>query len=150
MLLQLPILGELLTMLALSKFAQNFSVLYRAGIPVLQCLQLCRGLVGNQIMANALQDVERRIAEGSTINESLRQHQIFPPMVIQMISVGETTGNLSKTLMNVANYYNREIPRRVKKIFSIFEPIITLGLIGIVGIVALALFLPMMSLMSAL
>jgi len=149
-LIQLPILGELLKMLALSKFAQNFSVLYRAGIPVLQCLQLCRGLVGNQIMANALQDVERRVAEGSTINESLRHHQVFPPMMIQMISVGEATGTLSKTLMNVASYYNREIPRRVKRIFSIFEPIITLGLIGIVGIVALALFLPMMSLMSAL
>jgi len=101
-------------------------------------------------MANALQDIERRIAEGSTINEALRHHQVFPPMMIQMISVGEATGNLSKTLMNVASYYNREIPRRVKKIFSIFEPFITLGLIGIVGIVALALFLPMMSLMSAL
>jgi type IV pilus assembly protein PilC len=146
--LELPILGELLQMLTLSKFVQNFAVLYRAGIPVLHCLELCRGLVGNQIVANALHDVQRSIAEGSTINESLQRHQIFPPMMIQMISVGETTGNLPKTLMNVANYYNREIPRRVKKIFAIFEPVITLGLIAIVGIVALALFMPMMSLMG--
>jgi type IV pilus assembly protein PilC len=69
-------------------------------------------------------------------------------MMIQMVSVGEATGNLPKTLMNVANYYNREIPRQVKKIFAVLEPVITLGLIGIVGIVALALFLPMMSLMD--
>ncbi len=148
MILQLPIIGELLQMLALSKFVQNFSVLYRAGIPVLQCLDLCRGIVGNQVVSNALKSVQRNIAEGSTINESLQKHTIFPPMMIQMISVGETTGSLPKTLMNVANYYNREIPRRVKKVFAIFEPIITLGLISIVGIVALALFMPMMSLMG--
>ena len=148
MMLELPILGDLLKMLALSKFVQNFAVLYRAGIPVLHCLQLCRGLVGNQIVADALQDMQRTIAEGSTIHDSLRRHPIFPPMMIQMISVGETTGNLPKTLMNVADYYNREIPRRVKKVFAILEPVITLGLIGIVGIVALALFMPMMSLMS--
>jgi len=150
LMLQLPIFGELLKMLTLSKFVQNFAVLYRAGIPVLKCLQLCRELVGNQVVGNALQDVERRIAEGSTIHEALHQHQIFPPMMIQMISIGESTGNLPKTLMNVANYYNREIPRRVKKIFGLMEPIITLGLIGIVGIVALALFMPMMSLMGGL
>ena len=147
-LLQLPILGELLQMLSLSKFVQNFAVLYRAGIPVLHCLQLCRGLVGNQVVAHALQDMQRTISEGVTIHESLRQHRIFPPMMIQMIAVGETTGSLPKTLMNVANYYNREIPRRIKKIFTLLEPIITLGLIGIVGIVALALFMPLMSLMG--
>ena len=149
MVLELPILGELLKMLTLSKFVQNFSVLYRAGIPMLHCLQLCRGLVGNQVVANALQDIQRSIAEGSTIHDSLRRHSIFPPMMVQMISVGETTGSLPKTLTNVANYYNREIPRRVKKIFAILEPVITLGLIGIVGIVALALFMPMMSLMGS-
>ncbi len=148
--LKLPIIGPLLQMLTLSKFVQNFAVLYRAGIPVLQCLELCQGVVGNTVVSNALQQVRRNIAEGSTINESLQKHSIFPPMMIQMISVGETTGNLPKTLMNVANYYNREIPRRVKKVFAIFEPVITLGLIGIVGVVALALFMPMMSLMGGL
>lgn len=148
MVLQLPILGELLKMLTLSKFVQNFAVLYRAGIPVLHCLHLCQGLVGNQVVADALRDMQRRIAEGATIHQSLSQHRIFPPMMIQMVSVGEATGNLPKTLMNVANYYNREIPRQVKKIFAVLEPVITLGLIGIVGIVALALFLPMMSLMD--
>ena len=146
--LELPVLGELLTMLTLSKFVQNFAVLNRAGLPVLHCLQLCQGLVGNQVVADALRDIQRSIAEGSTIHEALSRHPIFPPMMIQMIGVGETTGSLSKTLMNVSNYYNREIPRRVKKIFAILEPVITLGLISIVGTVALALFMPMMSLMG--
>jgi type IV pilus assembly protein PilC len=145
---ELPILGELLQMLTLSKFVQNFAVLYRAGIPVLQCFTLCRGLVGNRVVAQALQEAQQAIAEGASIHESLSQHAIFPPMMIQMIAVGETTGQLPKTLMNVADFYNREIPRRVKKIFAILEPAITLGLIAIVGIVALAIFMPMMSLMG--
>lgn len=148
--LELPVVGELLRMLTLSKFVQNFAVLYRAGIPVLQCLELCRGLVGNRVVSDALHHVQRSIAEGSTIHASLQRYPIFPPMMIQMISVGETTGTLPKTLMNVADYYNREIPRRVKKIFGILEPLITLGLIGIVGVVALALFMPMMSLMGGI
>ena len=148
MILQLPVLGELIRMLTLSKFVQNFAVLYRAGIPVLQSLQLCQGLIGNSVVEKALQDTQRAVSEGSTIHESLSHHPVFPPMVIQMISVGEATGTLPHTLMNVANYYNREIPRRIKKVFSILEPLITLVLIGIVGIVALALFMPMMSLMG--
>ncbi len=147
-LLQLPILGDLFKMLALSKFVQNFAVLYKAGIPVLQCLKLCHGLVGNHVVANAIEEMQHNISEGTSIHESLRRHPIFPPMMIQMIAVGEATGNLPKTLANVANYYNKEIPRRVKKIFAILEPVITLGLISIVGVVALALFMPMMSLMS--
>lgn len=148
MVLQLPVMGELIRMLTLSKFVQNFAVLYRAGTPVLQCLQLCQGLVGNYVIEKALQEAERAVSEGSTINESLSRHPIFPSMVIQMISVGEATGNLPQTLTNVANFYNREIPRRIKRVFALVEPMITLGLIGIVGIVALALFLPMMSLMG--
>lgn len=148
--LQLPVLGELIQMLTLSKFVQNFAVLYRAGVPVLECLQLCRGLVGNHVVERALQNTQRSVAEGLTIHESLSRHPIFPPMVIQMISIGEATGNLPNTLLNVANFYNREIPRRIKKFFAILEPVITLGLIVIVGIVALALFLPMMSLISGL
>ncbi|MGE0472345.1 MAG: type II secretion system F family protein, partial [Nitrospirales bacterium] len=148
LLLKIPILGELINMLTLSKFVQNFAVLYRAGIPILQCLQLCQGLVGNAVVARALKATEQAVAEGSTIHEALSRHPIFPPMMIQMISVGESTGKLPQTLMNVANFYNREIPRRVKKIFAVFEPAVTLGLITIVGGVALALFMPMMSIMD--
>lgn len=149
-LLKLPILGEVIHMLTLSKFVQNFAVLYKAQIPVLQCLQLCRNLVDNVVVARALEATQRSVSEGATIHEALARHSVFPPMMIQMISVGEASGKLPQTLMNVANYYNREIPRRIKKIFSILEPVITLGLIAIVGFIAFALFMPMMSLMGGI
>ena len=148
--LKVPIFGPLKSMLALSRFTHNFGVLYKAGIPVLQGLSLCQRLVGNQVIARALKRVERDVSEGATISNALRQHPVFPSILIQMVSVGEAAGRLDQTLMHVAHYYNEEIPRRVKKIFGIMEPMITVGLIGTVGIVAVSIFLPMMSLMGGM
>ena len=148
--LKVPIFGPLKSLLALSRFTHNFGVLYKAGIPVLQGLSLCQNLVGNQVIARALKKVEQDVSEGATISNALRQHPVFPSILIQMVSVGEAAGRLDQTLMHVAHYYNEEIPRRVKKIFGIMEPMITIGLIGTVGIVAVSIFLPMMSLMGGM
>ena len=148
--LKVPIFGPLKSMIALSRFTHNFGVLYKAGIPVLQGLSLCQRLVGNRIIARALRKVEQDVSEGATISNALRQHPVFPSILIQMVSVGEAAGRLDQTLMHVAHYYNEEIPRRVKKIFGIMEPMITVGLIGTVGIVAISIFLPMMSLMGGM
>ncbi len=148
--LKIPIFGPLKSMIALSRFTHNFGVLYKAGVPVLQGLSLCQRLVGNQIIARALKKVEQDVSEGATISNALRQHPVFPSILIQMVSVGEAAGRLDQTLMHVAHYYNEEIPRRVKKIFGIMEPMITVGLIGTVGIVAVSIFLPMMSLMGGM
>ena len=148
--LKVPIFGPLKSMLALSRFTHNFGVLYKAGIPVLQGLSLCQQLVGNQVIARALRKVEQDVSEGATISNALRQHPVFPSILVQMVSVGEAAGRLDQTLMHVAHYYNEEIPRRVKKIFGIMEPMITVGLIGTVGIVAVSIFLPMMSLMGGM
>ncbi len=148
--LKIPIFGPLKSMIALSRFTHNFGVLYKAGIPVLQGLSLCEKLVGNEVLARALRKVEQDVSEGATISNALRQHPVFPSILIQMVSVGEAAGRLDQTLMHVAHYYNEEIPRRVKKIFGIMEPMITVGLIGTVGIVAVSIFLPMMSLMGGM
>ncbi|GJL54778.1 MAG: phytochrome sensor protein [Nitrospirales bacterium] len=148
--LKAPIFGPLKSMLALSRFTHNFGVLYKAGIPVLQGLSLCQRLVGNLVITRALKKVEQDVSEGATISNALRQHSVFPPILIQMVSVGEAAGRLDQTLMHVAHYYNEEIPRRVKKVFGIMEPMITVGLIGTVGLVAVSIFLPMMSLMGGM
>lgn len=148
--LRLPIFGELTSLLALSRFTHNFGVLYRSGIPVLRCLNLCQGLVGNRVIASALAEVEQGVAQGSSISDCLRRHEVFPSLLLQMIAVGEASGHLDKTMLQVAAFYNEEVPRKVKQVFSILEPVITLGLIGVVGTVALSIFLPMMSLMGGL
>ena len=150
LILRVPVFGQLRSMLSLARFTHNFGVLYRSGIPVLQALSLCQTLVGNRVLAKALGEVEQAVSEGATMSNALRQHPVFPSILIQMVTVGEATGRLDKTLIHIASHYNQEIPRRVKKVFGIMEPMVTVGLIGMVGLVALSIFLPLMSLMGGM
>jgi len=146
--LSLPIFGPLNLMLALSRFTHNFAILYRAGIPILQSLNLCQGLVGSLVMEDAVAGVHEDVKTGSTISEALRRQPIFPPMLLRMVVMGETTGNLDAALENVSDYYNEIIPRRIKKIFTVLEPALMLALIFVVGAVALSIYLPILALMG--
>ncbi len=148
--LHLPVLGGLIRMILLSRFVQTCGFLLRAGLPLLQCLNLCQRVAGNLVLIQALAQTEREVSEGTTITEAINRHEIFPPMVRQMISVGEESGELEQTMTTLSSYYNDEIPRRVDKVFGIMEPMLTLTMVGVVGFVALALFLPMMSLMGGM
>lgn len=146
--LKLPILGELNQMLAVSRFAQNLAILYRSGLPILQALNLCRGLVGNVVVEDAVASIEENVKAGSTISEAIRRQPVFPAMLLRMVIMGETTGNLDAALQNVSDYYNQVIPRRLKKIFTILEPALIVFLVFTVGAVALSIFLPILSLMD--
>jgi type IV pilus assembly protein PilC len=146
--LKLPILGELNQMLAVSRFAQNLAILYRSGLPILQSLNLCRGLVGNVVVEDAVASVEENVKAGATISEAIRRQAVFPAMLLRMVIMGETTGNLDSALQNVSDYYNQVIPRRLKKIFTILEPALIVFLVFTVGAVALSIFLPILSLMD--
>ena len=147
--LKLPVFGELNMMLSVSRFTHNLAILYRAGLPIIQSMKLCQGLVGNAVVQAAVVDVEESIGAGETISEAMRRQIVFPSILVRMVVMGETTGNLDAALENVADYYNQIIPRRIKKIFAIMEPALMLFLIGLVGTVALSIFLPILSLMSA-
>jgi type II secretory pathway component PulF len=148
--LHVPIFGELNGMLALSRFAHNLSILYRSGLPIIQCLEMCQeGLVGNMVVEKAVEEVAEDVKTGSTISEAMHRHNVFTALLLRMVSMGETSGNLDKALDNVAEYYNDVIPRRIKAVFSIMEPALMLFLIFMVGCVALAIYLPIISLMGA-
>lgn len=148
--IRLPVFGPLLRMIIQSRFTQNFSVLHRAGIPILENLELCVGLVGNRLYGQALRRAGADIREGSTLSSSLRNSELFSGLVIRMIAVGENTGSLDTSLRNAAEYYDQEVPRRVKKVFSIFEPAIILTLVAVVGTVALAIFMPILSIQGGM
>ena len=148
--LHYPIFGELNLMLALSRFTHNFAILYRAGLPILQVLGACQqGLIGNKVIEQAVGVVEQDVAAGSSISEAMHRHPVFPALLLRMITMGETSGNLDHALDNVSDYYNQVIPRRIKAVFSVAEPMLMLVLIIIVGCVALAIYLPILSLMGA-
>lgn len=146
----LPVFGELNHMLVIARFAHNLAVLYRSGISIINAIALCRDLVGSSLVAAALVDVGQRVEAGEAISEAMRRHPVFPPLLLRMVTMGERTGNLDNSLENVASYYNVVIPRRIKKVFSIMEPALILFLVAVVGTVALAIFLPIISLMTAI
>jgi type II secretory pathway component PulF len=149
--LRLPLFGELNRMLALSRFSHNLSILYRSGLPILQSLDLCRhGLIGNAVVERAIGVVAEDVKTGSTISEAMHRHPIFTALLLRMVAMGESSGTLDHALNNVSSYYNEVIPRRIKNLFSVFEPTLMLVLIGMVGCVALAIYLPILSLMSAI
>jgi type IV pilus assembly protein PilC len=149
--LRLPVFGELNSMLALSRFAHNLSILYRSGLPILQCLNLCRqGLIGNIVIENAVGDVEEDVKSGSSISEAMHRQPVFPALVLRMVGTGESSGNLDHALENVSSYYSDVVPRKIKTIFSIMEPALMLFLIFMVGSVALAIYMPIISLMGAI
>jgi type II secretory pathway component PulF len=145
-LMQVPVFGSLVAMFALSRFARNLGMLYQAGIPLLRGLEICRSLVGNRAIAHALDQVRNSVLEGTPLSKSLSQHSVFPATVVTMISTGETSGTLDVALRSVSDYYNKIIPRRIKIVFSIFDPVMMVSLIAIVGTVALAVILPILQL----
>ena len=107
------------------------------------------GLVGNMVVEKAIVEVEEDVKTGSTISEAMHRHGVFTALLLRMVSMGESSGNLDKALDNVSEYYNDVIPRRIKAVFSIMEPALMLFLIFMVGCVALAIYLPIISLMGA-
>jgi type IV pilus assembly protein PilC len=147
--LNLPVFGPIQHLICLSRLAQNLATLYRAGIPLLSSLQLCRGLVGNRLFQEALGVVESSVNAGRPMHESMRDNRIFSRLMVQMVAVGESTGTLGESLQHVADYYDDMVPRQVKKLLSIMEPVMIVGLIVMVGAVALAVFLPIVSMFDA-
>lgn len=148
-LMKIPIFGPLIAMFALSRFTHNLAMLYRSGITVLRGLEICRDLVGNRAVADALKDVHRGVLEGTPMNRCLAQHDVFPPTLVTMIATGESSGSLDFALQSVADYYNKIIPRRIKIVFAIFDPLMMVSLIAIVGVVALSVVLPILQLWDA-
>lgn len=148
-LMHIPIFGQLVGMFALSRFTNNLGMLYRAGIPLLRGIEICRKLVGNRAIERALDTVHRGVLEGTPLSKCLAAQPIFPQTLVTMIATGETSGTLDFALKSVSDYYNKIIPRRIKIVFAIFDPVMMLSLIGVVGVVALAVILPILQLWDA-
>lgn len=147
---RLPLFGDLIHMLVMSRFAQNLAVMYRAGIGIVEALKLTVGLVGSVWVGKVIGDVAQRLETGETMSEAMRHHPVFPSLLQRMVVMGEKTGNLDKALENVSEYYNLVVPRKIKRIFSIAEPALILFLVVIVGFVALAIFLPILGMLGAI
>ncbi|MEM9622477.1 MAG: type II secretion system F family protein, partial [Pseudomonadota bacterium] len=148
--LNMPVFGEVISLLVLSRFTHNMALLLKAGVPIVDALQLVRGVVANRVMALAVGKAEQAVTEGRRMSEAFADHEVVSPIVMRMIVVGEETGRLDACLEKISQRMDDEIPRRIKRLFGILEPLIILTLLGIVGMVAAAIFLPLFSLMSGI
>lgn len=142
-LLSLPILGSFFGKQAISRFCMTMSILLRSGLPALQALSIVREVVGNAVLAEAIQDVHDRVLEGADISTPLRNRKkIFPPVVGYMVSVGEKSGQLEEMLEKVADAYDDELEIQAQKLTSLVEPVIIIFLAAVVGVIVLSVILP--------
>jgi type IV pilus assembly protein PilC len=143
LLLKLPLFGDLVQKTAVARFCRTFGALSRSGVPILTSLEIVRDTAGNQVIANALDEVRREIQEGGMVSVALEREKVFPILAVQMISVGEETGEIDKMLMKVADFYEDEVEQAVKALTSIMEPLMITVLGGMVGSILIAMYLPM-------
>jgi type IV pilus assembly protein PilC len=141
--LKMPLFGDLIQKTATARFCRTFGALTRSGVPILTSLEIVRDTAGNQIIANAVDEARKEIQTGGLISIALQKENVFPLMAIQMISIGEETGEIDQMLMKVADFYEDEVEQSVKALTSIMEPIMILFLGGMVASILLAMYLPM-------
>ena len=148
--LNVPVFGGVRKMLAQSQFVHNLALMLKAGVPILEALKLSQGVSNNLVMDRVIADAINTVESGGRISQALREHPVISSLTLRMIVVGEDSGRLDTTLQQVADRYDEEIPRQIKRVFAVVEPMITLTLVAIVGLIAGSLFLPMFALVSGL
>ena len=148
--LVMPVLGPVITKVAIARFTRTLGTLVSSGVPILQALTIVKETSGNVIVGDAVAKVHESVKEGETITAPLDASNVFPPMVISMVDVGEQTGALPEMLMKIADTYEDEVDNAVAAMTSLLEPIMIVFLAVIVGSIVIALFLPLIDLINTL
>jgi type IV pilus assembly protein PilC len=146
--LRVPVFGSLFHKTALARFASTFSMLLRSGVPILQALEIVSETVNNRVISKAIIDVQGSVREGESMARPLMKHKVFPPMVVQMIAVGEETGQVDIMLEKVATFYNQEVEAAVDALTSMIEPLLIAVIGGFVGAAVVALYMPMFNIIK--
>lgn len=143
--LKLPLFGDLIRKAAVARFCRVFGSLMRSGVPILNSLEIVGDTVGNQVIAKAVAEGRRDIQQGGMLSFALQKGKVFPSLAIQMISIGEETGELDGMIMKVADFYEDEVEQAVKALTSILEPLMMVIVGGMVGVIIIAMYLPMLT-----
>jgi len=141
-LLRAPIFGPLMRKIAVARFTRTLSALLGGGVPIIDALRITAKTAGNRVVENAVMEARERVMAGQTLGERLRDSKVFPPMVVQMVVVGEQTGALDNMLGKVADYYEDEVDVAVAGLTSLLEPILIVFLGVVVGGIVIAIYLP--------
>ncbi len=140
--LKTPVFGPLFQKIALSRFSRNLGTMIHAGVPILQSLDIVADTTGNVVIARAIRDVEVSVRQGESLAGPLVNHPVFPPMVVQMMAVGEDTGSLDAMLHKISDFYDQEVEATTEALTSLIEPIMIAVVGAIVGAMIVALYMP--------
>jgi type IV pilus assembly protein PilC len=143
--LRLPVVGDVLRKIAVARFTRTLGTLLSSGVPILDALEIVAKTAGNVVVEEAIMYSRARIAEGKNMAQPLMETNVFPPMVVQMVGVGEQTGALDAMLNKIADFYEEEVDVAVSAMTSLIEPVMMVGIGGTVGVVLIAMYLPIFS-----
>ncbi len=150
LMLKMPLFGDLNQKVAVARFCRVFGTLTRSGVPVLQCFDIVCNTIGNQVIIDAVQAAKKDIQQGGMISLAIQKENVFPPLAIQMISIGEETGELDAMMEKVADFYEDEVEQTIKALTTMIEPIMMVGIAVMVGTILLSMYLPMFSIFDQL
>ena len=145
LLLKAPVMGDLIRKIAVARFTRVLGTMISSGVPILDGLDICSRTAGNKIVERAIQDARKSIAGGKTIAEPLKETDVFPPMVVQMIAVGEATGSMDAMLSKIADFYDEEVDAAVGTLTSMLEPIMVVFIGVVIGGLLMSMYLPIFS-----
>jgi type IV pilus assembly protein PilC len=146
--LKVWLIGPIYKKILLSRFANYFALMYRSGITVLECIRICEGLVGNKAIETAIHRAGRQISDGASISAGFEYTGLFPPLVLRMLRIGETTGGLDDALLNISYFYNRDVSESIEKVQTMIGPAMTVVLGGILGWVIVSVLGPIYDLIT--
>lgn len=148
--LRIPIIGPLVHKTSLARFSRTLSTLLNSGVDLMEAMEITARTTGNRVVQHGIMRARNSIREGSTISKPLEQARIFPPLVVQMVAIGEQSGNLDEMLAKVADFYDKEVDAAVEALTTALEPIIMVILGGVVGTMVIAMYLPIFKLIPTL
>jgi type IV pilus assembly protein PilC len=148
--LKLPVAGDLIRKIAVAQFTRTFGTLLQSGVPIMEGLEIVARIAGNKVVENAILSARTSVGEGKSLSEPLGTTGVFPPMVVQMINVGEATGALDAMLSKIADFYDDEVDTAVATLTSLLEPVLMVFLGTVIGFVVIAMYLPIFKMASVI
>lgn len=146
--LRLPVVGTLVKMIAVSRFTRTLGTLLESGVPALTALDIVQSVIGNTVLADAVRRARENVREGESIADPLRRSGLFPPVVVQMVAVGEKSGELEKMLLKVSDSFDRSVDVRISRLMALLQPVIIVLMAVVVGFVVIAVMLPLLQMSS--
>jgi len=148
--LNMPVVGKLFKKISIARFTRTLATLYNSGVPIIKSLEICERSTGNNIFSKAIGGIKDAVIKGKTISSTMSENPLFPSDVVQIVSIGEQSGNLSDMLSQIADFYEDDIDNSVKKLSSMIEPIVLLIVGSVIGFLAYSIIMPIFNLMHAM